>query len=129
MRLLLDTHVVLWAATNPAQLSAPARDAIEDGENEVFVSVVTGWEIAIKQSLGKLDLPESAERWLPEVLKRSGFEVAEVDMGSVLRVRSLPWHHRDPFDRLLIAQALEGSFTIATRDDVIATYGASIVRA
>jgi len=129
VRLLLDTHVLLWAATDPAQLSPLARDAIEDGENDVFVSVVTGWEIAIKQSLGKLDLPESAERWLPDVLKRSGFDVAEVGMGSALRVRSLPWHHRDPFDRLLIAQALEESLTIVTRDDDIATYGASIVRA
>ena len=129
MKLLLDTHVVLWAATNPALLSAEARDAIEDGENEVFVSVVTGWEIAIKQSLGKLELPESAERWLPEVLRRSGFEVAQVELGSALRVRALPWHHRDPFDRLLIAQALEDSFTVATRDDIFATYGAAVVRA
>lgn len=129
MKLLLDTHALLWAATSPASLSAEARDLIEDGANEVFVSVVTAWEIALKQSLGKLQLAKPAEVWLPEVLRRSGFEVLPVEMPAALRVRSLPWHHRDPFDRLLVAQSLEGGFRFVTRDPALRTYGVDLVSA
>ena len=129
MKLLADTHVVLWSATDPKELSAAARDAIEDGTNELLVSIVTAWEIAIKQSLGKLDLPEPAEKWLPEVLRRTGFELAEIGLAAALRVRALPWHHRDPFDRLLIAHALEDGYTIVTRDETFADYGVPILRA
>ncbi len=102
---------------------------IEDGSNDVLVSVVTAWEIAIKQSLGKLDLARPAEQWLPDVLKRTGFEVAELGLGAALRVRGLEWHHRDPFDRFLIAQALEEGYTIVTHDAVFAAYGVPVVRA
>jgi PIN domain nuclease of toxin-antitoxin system len=87
----------------------------EDGTNELSVSIVTAWEIVIKHSLGKLDLPEPAERWLPEVLRRTGFAVAEIGLAAALRVRALPWHHRDPFDRLLIAHALEDGYTGSDR--------------
>lgn len=129
MRLLLDTHVVLWAATDPDRLEPAARDAIEDGANDVLVSVVTGWEIAIKQSLGKLDLPRPAEQWLPEVLRRTGFEVADLELAAALRVRGLPWHHRDPFDRLLVAHAFEEGCTFVTRDDAFAPYGIPLLQA
>jgi PIN domain nuclease of toxin-antitoxin system len=129
VKLLLDTHVVLWAAAEPQALLSEARAAIEDGAHEAFVSVVTGWEIAIKQSLGKLDLSEPAERWLPEVLRRTGFDVADVELSAALRVRSLPWHHRDPFDRLLIAQALEAGYTIVTRDEAFEKYGVPLLKA
>jgi PIN domain nuclease of toxin-antitoxin system len=129
MKLLLDTHVLLWGATAPDRLRAEARFALEDGSNEVLVSIVSAWEIAIKQSLGKLDLPSPAEHWLPEVLRRTGFEVAELGLGAALRVRGLLWHHRDPFDRLLVAHALEDGFTIVTRDDTFAAYGVGVLRA
>ena len=129
MRLLLDTHVVLWAATDPVQLKAAARAVLEDGTHDVLVSVVTAWEIAIKQSLGKLDLPKPAEHWLPEVLRRTGFEVAELGLGAALRVRGLPWLHRDPFDRLLVAHALEESYTIVTRDEAFHQYGVPVIEA
>ena len=129
MKLLADTHVVLWSATDPQRLAASARAAIEDGANDLSVSIVTVWEIAIKQSLGKLDLPEPAEQWLPEVLRRTGFEVAEIGLAAALRVRALPWHHRDPFDRLLIAHALEDGYTIITHDATLATYGVPVLRA
>lgn len=128
MKLLLDTHVVLWSATDPARLSAEARAALEDGTHDVLVSIVTAWEIAIKQSLGKLELVRPAEQWLPEVLRRTGFEVAELGLPAALRVRGLEWHHRDPFDRLLIAQALEEGYTIVTHDQVFAAYGVPILR-
>lgn len=129
MRLLLDTHVLLWSATDPLRLRAEARAALEDGANEVLMSIVGAWEIAIKQSLGKLDLPSPAEQWLPEVLRRTGFEVAELGLAAALRVRGLPWHHRDPFDRLLVAQALEEGYTIVTHDEVFAAYGVPVFAA
>ncbi len=128
MRLLVDTQVLLWSASEPDKLSSPARAAIEDSLNDVCVSPVTGWEIAIKQSIGKLDLARPAELWVLDVIRRSGFEVAPIEMAAALRVRALPWHHRDPFDRLLIAQALEEGFTLVTRDD-FAAYGVPMLRA
>jgi PIN domain nuclease of toxin-antitoxin system len=129
VKLLLDTHVLLWSATDPDRLAPAARAVLEDGTHEVFVSVITAWEIAIKQSLGKLDLAAPAERWVPEVLKRTGFEVAELSLRAALRVRGLAWHHRDPFDRFLIAQALDDGYTIVSRDDAFDAYGVAVLRA
>jgi PIN domain nuclease of toxin-antitoxin system len=129
VRLLLDTYVLIWAATDAARLRPEARAALEDGAHDVFVSVVTAWEIAIKQSLGKLKLARPAERWLPDVLKRTGFEVAEVSLSAALAVRDLAWHHRDPFDRLLVAQALDQQYTIVTHDAAIQSYGVPVLRA
>jgi PIN domain nuclease of toxin-antitoxin system len=129
MKLLLDTHVLLWAASDPEQLTSAARTALEDGSYDVLVSVVTAWEIAIKQSLGKLELPKPAERWLPEVLRRTGFDFAEIGLAAALRVRALPWHHRDPFDRLLVVQAAEDGYTIVTRDEILRAYGVPLLAA
>lgn len=127
MRLLLDTHVLLWSAAAPDRLSNEARRLIGDGANEVFVSTVTAWEIAIKQSLGKLDLPSPAAQWLPEVLRRTGFEAADITFPAALGVATLPWHHRDPFDRLLISHAMTDGCTIVTHDEVFASYGVQLV--
>ncbi len=121
--------MLLWAASAPDQLLADAREALEDGSHDIYVSVVTAWEIAIKQSLGKLDLPKPAEHWLPDVLRRTGFDVAEVSLAAALRVRALPWHHRDPFDRLLVAQAAEDGYTVVTRDDALQAYGVPVLKA
>jgi PIN domain nuclease of toxin-antitoxin system len=129
VRLLLDTHALLWSATAPDRLSSDARAAIEDGTNEVVVSVVSAWEIATKQSLGKLDLPRPAEQWLPDVIRRTGFDLLELGLAPALRVRSLPWHHRDPFDRLLVAQALEETLTLCSRDAALSAYGIAVLAA
>ncbi|MCC6997753.1 MAG: type II toxin-antitoxin system VapC family toxin [Deltaproteobacteria bacterium] len=129
MKLLLDTHVVLWSASDPDRLDPATRELLEDGANDVLVSIVSGWEIAIKQSLGKLELPRPAEQWVPEVLRKTGFEVAELGLAAALRVRALPWHHRDPFDRLLIAQALEDGYTLVSHDEALARYGVPTIRA
>jgi len=129
MKLLLDTHVLLWAATDVGRLAPDARAAIEDGAHDVLVSVVTAWEIAIKQSIGKLDLARPAEQWLLDVMKRTGFEVAELPMSAALHVRGLAWHHRDPFDRFLIAQALDQGYTIVSRDSVFDAYGVPVLQA
>jgi PIN domain nuclease of toxin-antitoxin system len=129
VKLLLDTHVLLWSATAPDRLAPEARAALEDATNDALVSVVSAWEIAIKQSLGKLELAKPAEKWLPEVLRRTGFEIAELGLPAALRVRGLAWHHRDPFDRLLIAQALDEGYTIVSRDPAFDAYGVPLIRA
>lgn len=126
MTLLLDTHVCLWALSDPGRLASKVAEAIADPENDVRVSVVSAWEIAIKQSLGKLELPEPAEDWLPVALEKTGIELIPVTFVEALRVRSLPWHHRDPFDRLLIAQAMTG-YTLVTHDDRLARYSVPIL--
>ena len=127
MKLLLDTHIVLWTALEPERLSVQIRAAVEDSENDVYVSAVSAWEIAIKQALGKLMLDRPAEHWLPEVLRKSGFDALDVSFASALRVRALPHHHRDPFDRLLVAQALEESLTLVTHDAQLAIYGVPLL--
>jgi PIN domain nuclease of toxin-antitoxin system len=129
VKLLLDTHALLWSATDPDRLAPAARAALEDGTHDVMVSIVTAWEIAIKQSLGKLELARPAEQWLPDVLKRTGYEVAELGLPAALLVRGLPWHHKDPFDRLLIAQALDRGYTIVSRDAAFEAYGVRVLRA
>lgn len=128
MTLLLDTHVVLWSLLEPATLSRPCARAIRDPGNEVLVSAATAWEIAIKQSLGKLVLPGPAESWLSEACARSGFGWLPVTPDDALRVRGLPWHHRDPFDRLLVAQVTSGR-TLVTDDARLAAYGVPLLAA
>ncbi len=128
MNLLLDTHVVIWALAEPERLSAGARRALGDPENEVVVSAVTALEIAVKQSLGKIALPGPAESWLEPAVREVGFAVIPVSFQDALRVRALPWHHRDPFDRLLVAQAL-GGYTLCTRDGHLDAYGVPLLRA
>ncbi len=93
----------------------------------MVVSAVRAWEIAIKQSLRKLELATPAETSLPRVIARSGFVVVDVSLRAALGVRALPWHHRDPFDRLLIAQAIEDGYTIAARDGVFRDYPVSVL--
>lgn len=128
MKLLLDTHVLLWSALEPDRIAPDVRSLIEDGENAVYVSVVSAWEIAIKQSLGKLTLRAPAERWLPEVIRRTGLETLSLGLDAALGVRALPYHHRDPFDRLLIAHASSEGLSIVTHDDAFVPYGVSLVR-
>jgi len=129
MKLLLDTHVLIWSATDPDHLPRNVRREIEDGTNDLLVSVVSAWEIAIKQSIGKLDLAKPAEEWFPEVVRRTLFKVVEPRMTAALRVRTLPWHHKDPFDRFLIAQAIEDGYTIITHDRIFADYGVPVLLA
>jgi PIN domain nuclease of toxin-antitoxin system len=129
LRVLLDTHALLWFVSDLDKLRVEARELIEDAGNDVFVSVVSAWEVAIKQSVGKLDLPEPAEMWVPKVLKGSGLEVLDIDLRSTLRTRALPFHHRDPFDRLLVAQSLEHGLTFCSRDAHFHAYGIPMIEA
>ena len=121
-RLLVDTHALLWWLADDPALSAAARAAIADGANEPLVSAASLWEIAIKQSLGKLTVPHD----LPETIASEGFAVLAVDAQHAWRVRELPLHHRDPFDRLLVAQALTQQIPIVTTDPQFAAYGVNV---
>lgn len=123
MRLLLDTHAFLWWVEAGDRLPRKARSAIASGRNACFVSVASGWEIAIKVSLGKLRIEGALDRFLPEQLAANGFEPLPIDLKHAARVATLPFLHRDPIDRLLVAQALQEELAIVTADPVFAKYG------
>jgi PIN domain nuclease of toxin-antitoxin system len=127
VRLLLDTHAFLWWVEGTPALGRRARAAVSDPENEVLVSVASCWELAIKLSLGRLRLTRSLERFVPEQLTRNGFVLLGVDFRHVARVADLPFHHRDPFDRLLVAQALQDDLAIVSADRVLRKYGVTVV--
>jgi len=117
VRLLLDTHVLLWALADPPRLG-PAHDLIVEGRNEVHVSAASAWEITIKRGLGKLRAPKD----LPEQLRAARFTTLDITLAHALAVGELPDLHRDPFDRILIAQARTEGLTLITADPQITAY-------
>jgi len=123
MRLLLDTHTFLWWIDDAPELSAKARSTIRNGANECFLSVASCWEMAIEASLGKLALSQPVERFIPEQLAANGFRLLEVDFRHCARVENLPFHHRDPFDRLLVAQAASEKLALVSADAILSKYG------
>jgi PIN domain nuclease of toxin-antitoxin system len=122
MKLLLDTQAFLWWISNSKDLSEKAKEVIADEEAEVFFSVVNAWEIVIKASLGKLPLPEVPSVLIPKMLERHNFQVLPVSLQHTLKVYDLPDLHKDPFDRLLIAQALVEGLMLVTSDELIKRY-------
>jgi PIN domain nuclease of toxin-antitoxin system len=126
MNLLLDTHVFLWTVDDDPQLSPAARTAITDGNNLVFVSAATAWEIAIKKAIGKLDLPQGD--YLNELTVHR-FTALDITTQHALAVEHLPHHHKDPFDRLLIAQAQIENLVLVTADARIKQYPIQIIEA
>ena len=122
MNLLLDTHVFLWYITGDERLSEPMRGSIRNSENEVYLSAVSIWEAVVKYQLGKLPLPESPERYLPMQRERHQILSLPLDEASVSRLAEIPSIHRDPFDRMLICQAIEHSLTLATVDEQVRAY-------
>lgn len=129
MRLLLDTHALLWALGDSARLATTAAEAIVDPDNDVLVSAASCWEISIKEELGKLRLPAPASQWLLQAIEQVGFETVDISPYHCLTAGSLPVHHRDPFDRLLIAQGMAESLTIMTRDERFHLYDVSVLAA
>ena len=125
MKLLLDTHTLLWFIAGSASLSASARSLIEDVSNDKFVSIASIWEIAIKVSIGKMILSAPFDVLFPHQLQVNGFHLLPVKIEHTSVVTTLPFHHRDPFDRLLIAQAIEERLTVVSVDDVFDDYGIS----
>lgn len=123
MILLLDTHALVWALEDSPRLSPRAREAIEDPGNTVLASVVSAWEIAIKQAMGRIDAPGD----LAEAIEAVGFVRRVVDFADVERLASLAPHHRDPFDRMLVAQAMKDGVPIVSCDRQIAQYPIQVV--
>ncbi len=126
MNNLLDTHTFIWFINGEEELSSKARKAIEHKGANNFVSIATLWEIAIKLSLGKLKLrtPFSA---VPEQISNNGFQLLPITFEDTLKLSSLPFHHRDPFDRLIIVQSLTNGLEIISRDNQFANYGVSTI--
>ena len=120
MKLLLDSHVLLWVALQPEQLSPAAQQALKDENNELLVSLATPWELAIKISLGKLEVEWSLIEKTTELL---GARWMPVKLAHAAAVATLPFHHRDPFDRLLIAQALHEDLFVVSADASFDLYG------
>lgn len=127
MRLLLDTHIFLWYVTYDPKLPTSFEAAIRNPANKVFLSVVSQWEATIKHDLGKMPLPRSADLFFPFHRRSHRMSSLELTEGSVARLSGLPLHHRDPFDRMLIAQALADSLTIVTVDTNIKKYSVSFL--
>ena len=123
MRVLVDTHVFLWWVEGDRALPAKARAALANQENECLISLVSAWELAIKAALGKLKLALPVKRYVVEHVAANGFRMLDIRMAHVGRVETLDPHHGDPFDRLLIAQALEEEIPVVTADPVFRKYG------
>jgi PIN domain nuclease of toxin-antitoxin system len=126
MSLLVDTHAFLWFMTGDRRLSRSARRAIEESDGGWWLSAASVWELAIKSSLGRLTLPASVDEYFSEKVQQ-GLRVLSVDWTHAASVERLPWHHRDPFDRLIVAQAQSESLSVVTKDPAFARYGIRIV--
>lgn len=127
MNVLLDAHALLWYLAGSSHLSTAALAAIQDPANTLFVSPATLWEIGIKDSLGKLTLPEPFEKLFPARLDADGIMLLPLLMPHLQQHRHLPLHHHDPFDRLIIAQALVEDLTLISRDTEFPAYGVKLL--
>lgn len=127
MRVLLDTHVFLWWITDDERLSPRARQVMVEGRNTLVLSAASGWEMAIKAQLGRLSVAGDFASFLSEQLALNGIDTLPVTMAHALHVYELPAHHRDPFDRLLVAQALLEGIPIVTADPEIARYPVEVI--
>ena len=123
MYLLLDTHALIWWLAKNPTLSNTAKDAIANPDNIVFVSAASAWEITIKKSLGKLQAPDD----LRQQLEKQRFTPLAIDIDHALAIKQLPHHHKDPFDRILIAQAIHERLTIVSRDRIFKSYDVAII--
>ena len=126
MKALLDTHTFLWWVTDDPRLSAGARKILADGENTFVVSACVAWELVIKVRIGKLTLPDEPGRYIPDRMSLYAFEGLAIEFRHVLHLETLPNHHRDPFDRILIAQSLVEKLPILTADGIVSRYGVEV---
>ena len=124
MKYLLDTHSLLWTVFEPDKLSAESQEIIINQSNIICVSLVSLWEISIKQNIGRLDIPEK----FFEVVSQGGFELLSLTMAEIEQYRMLPLHNRDPFDRMLIIQAQQQKLILITRDSEISKYDVEIIK-
>ena len=127
MNLLLDTHVALWAITDSPKLSKEARDLIQSPKTTVWISAASVWEIAIKHALGRGDIPVSSQDAV-HYFRESGYRFLPVEPEHAVAVEGLASHHQDPFDRILVAQALVEPMRLMTHDPLVALYSDTIIR-
>jgi PIN domain nuclease of toxin-antitoxin system len=127
VRLLLDTHAFLWWVTDDDRLSERAGEVIADGANDVYFSAASAWEIAIKAGLGRIRLPDEAWTFTPDQLERNAFQALPVHVAHAVAVITLPDVHRDPFDRMLVAQAITEGLTIVSADPELARYAVPVL--
>ncbi len=127
MRVLLDTHCWLWVHAQPERFSLAARAVIEDTGNQLFFSAASAWEIAIKYALGKLPLPVPPAEYVPSRMERGDTAALPVEHEHALRVATLPPHHRDPFDRLLVAQCQTERMRLLTKDPQFKPYDIEVI--
>lgn len=127
MNILLDTHVALWALLDSPRLSGPAREMIASPSSRVWVSAASVWEIGIKHALGRGDMPVSAQE-VVRLFARAGYRGLPVTLDHAAAVEGLPAHHQDPFDRIIVAQALVEPMRLVTRDAIVARYSDTIIR-
>ena len=123
MRMLIDTHTFLWFVTNDSKLSDYALNLIENDTNEVLLSTLNLWEIAIKFSIGKLILHQPFQEFIDEELQTNNIQLLSLEISHIKKVADLPLHHRDPFDRMLIAQSVIEGLPIISADSVFDVYG------
>ena len=128
MKFLLDTQVWLWLQTQPERVPEETRALLSDGAAQLLLSAASSWEIAIKHALGKLPLPESPRTYVPSRMRHDGVDAIPVTHTHALHVETLPQHHRDPFDRLLVAQAQLENLTLVTADPQIERYDVTLLR-
>ena len=126
MNLLLDTHIALWAIADSPKLPKKARELIESPKSTVWISAATVWEIAIKHSLGRGDMPVSSQNAL-RYFRESGYRLLPIEPEHATAVENLPAHHADPFDRILVAQALVEPMRLITHDPMVARYSDTII--
>lgn len=127
MKALLDTHTFLWWITDDDRLSLNARSIITNRDNKLFLSAATGWELSIKAKLGRIHLPGKLDSFIAKQLKLNGINPLPIYMSHALHVYTLPNHHRDPFDRIIIAQAQLERLPILTMDHEISKYKVKVV--
>lgn len=123
MRILLDTQAFLWFVLNDPSLSTSACDLITDPDNDILLSPASYWEIAIKVSIGKYQIPGSFDTWMEQQIQVNELEILSIEVAHVAAIVTLPFHHKDPFDRLLVAQALVEKIPIISVDSVLDNYG------
>jgi PIN domain nuclease of toxin-antitoxin system len=126
-RLLLDTHVFLWWVNDAPNLTEAAHQAISNTSNECYLSMASCWEMAIKSSLGKLRLTRPIEAFVSDQLRANNFKLLNIELRHMAKIERLPFHHRDPFDRLLISQAITDKLTLVAAESVFTDYGVKLL--
>ncbi len=124
MKLLIDTHTFIWFINESPQLSADVKNLLESNV-ELLLSIASLWEIAIKVSIGKLTLPDTYDKFIPQQVQLNDIEILPISMAHLAVVTNLPFHHRDPFDRILIVQAMVEKVSIVSTDGIFDSYGIS----